>query len=180
MKKTALTPVNSTRLINHGPVVMVTSGADKPNIFTAAWNMPVAREENSAIIAIAVNPDHYSYHLIKEHGQFVLNIPGMELLDMVILCGSTSGREIDKFKETGLTPVKAQAVDVPLIGECIGHIECIFEDEPRPGLILGRVVAASVAEELFDEVWKIEEIKNRTIHHLGGKYFCYPAERVKS
>ncbi|MCD6310720.1 MAG: flavin reductase family protein [Candidatus Eremiobacteraeota bacterium] len=181
MKKIILDPAQSTRLINHGPVVLVTSGIERPNIFSAAWNMPVAREGDSALVALAINPDHYSYSLIKEYGQFAFNVPGKELLPAVIICGSTSGRKVDKFEKTGLTHVKAHKIDVPLIDECLGHLECTLEHEVRLGdhvLLIGRVVAASVNEEIFDGCWIFEKIENRTIHHLGAEYFCYPEKRI--
>lgn len=181
MKKKLIPPSQSTRLINHGPVVLVTSGIERPNIFTVAWNMPVAREKESALIALAVDPGHYSYSLIKEHGEFAFNIPGMELLEKVVTCGSLSGKKEDKFRKTGLTPVKAEKIKVPLIDECIGHIECVLEKEMVIGdhvILIGRVVSASVIEDLFDGCWKIESIGKRTIHHLGGEFFSYPEKRI--
>lgn len=169
----------ASRLINHGPVVLLTTRRrGRPNVCTIAWTMPV----DSDIVAVVVSDENYSFRAIRETGEFVLNIPGRALLKKVLGCGSVSGAECDKFKRFGLTPMKARRVKAPRIAECIGHLEC----RVLPGhdalarehnLFLARVTAASAVRGLFGTRWRIEDPRARTLHHLGGAIFAVPAGR---
>ncbi|MFH0924807.1 MAG: flavin reductase family protein [bacterium] len=177
------TPIDlslATRLINNGPVIMVTSGQKdkKANIITLAWNMPVSK--NPPLVAIALASTHYSTQLIKEYKEFVINIPNEKLLPEVIFCGTKSGRDVDKFAETGLTKERSQRIETPLIGECIGHLECKVVQENFIGdhsIFYGEVLAASTMKGLFNEMWDIGKEESRMIHHLGGKMFYGVGEK---
>ncbi|MFH1147661.1 MAG: flavin reductase family protein [Pseudomonadota bacterium] len=166
----------ANRLINHGPVILVTSHlGDRMNVMTAAWQMPVSF--NPMLIAVAVGTGRFTHHLIKESGEFVVNVPHIGIAEKVWCCGSCSGKETDKFSLCGLTPVKAKKVGAPLIEECIGHIECRLHAAYSAGdhtIFVGEVLAASVQEDVFDERLKVELDSAKTIHHLGGKTFCRP------
>jgi len=134
------------------PVVLVTCGAEKPNIITLAWVGTVCSDP--PMVGIAVRPDRYSHALIEETGEFVLNIPGEELLWETDHCGQVSGREIDKFAATGLTPEPAAEVSTPLIAECHVNMECKVRQKLELGahdLFLGEIVAVHVNEEVLDE-----------------------------
>lgn len=103
---------------------MVTSVLDgeKPNIITVAWTGILNSEP--PMVYISVRPSRYSHRLIKESGEFVINIPSSNQVKVVDWCGTVSGKEVDKFKETGLSAVPAQKVKAPLIKECPVNIEC--------------------------------------------------------
>jgi flavin reductase (DIM6/NTAB) family NADH-FMN oxidoreductase RutF len=134
------------------PVVLVTSGAEKPNIITLAWVSTVCSEP--PMVSIAVRQSRHSHQLIEETGEFVVNIPGEELLEVTDHSGQVSGREVDKFAEFGLTPVPAAEVRPPLIAECPVNMECRVRQKLELGthdLFLGEVVAVHVNEEDLDE-----------------------------
>jgi flavin reductase (DIM6/NTAB) family NADH-FMN oxidoreductase RutF len=181
MNKKPIPLKRANRLINDGCTILVTSQyGDKESIITLAWQMPVSASPPMA--AISVGPSRYSHDLISQSGQFVINVPPFSLLKETIYCGSVSGRDEDKFEGAGLTREPAQIVSAPLIAECIGHLECKVAQEVTAGdhtLFLGEVVAASAAERLWDEVWQVDKKEARTIHHLGGSFFCAPERIVK-
>jgi len=162
----------ANRVINSGQVVLLSCGYEgKNNITTLAWNMPLGH--NPALMAISITSKRYSYDLLKKSGEFVINVPGIELFKEVVYCGTNSGRDVGKFKETKLTADKANKLKhAPLIKECIGHLECKVHSEREVGdhiLIVGEIIAASARKELFDEKWLIDKVK--LIYHLGDKIF---------
>lgn len=106
------------------PAVMV-SVADKegnPNIITVAWAGTVCT--NPPMVSISVRPERYSYHMIDETGEFVINLTTEKLVYATDYCGVRSGKDVDKFKELHLTPEKAEYVSAPLIAESPVNIEC--------------------------------------------------------
>ena len=171
-------PVGSAnRLINHGGVILVTSCDDKRrNIITLAWQMPVSHRP--ALAAISVAPSRYSHELIEKSRVFVINVPSCELLDAVMLCGTSSGRNTDKFKASGLTETQGHKVDCPLIMECFAHLECRVTDQYSAGdhtVFIGEVVYACADKGLFRDTLRPDSI--RTLHHLGGTTFTCTGKR---
>jgi flavin reductase (DIM6/NTAB) family NADH-FMN oxidoreductase RutF len=117
---------------------------------------------------------HYTHELITASKEFVLNVPGEDLLASVEFCGSGSGRGRDKLAESGLTLVPARQVGAPVIAECLGHIECRLVEAPVFGdhsLFVGQVVAAAADPELFTDSWLLLSERPRPVHHLGGRYY---------
>ena len=111
-------------LVEPGCVVLVTSGTmQNPNVMTFSWQTPV-NNADPCLILLAISHVRYSYELIKQNHELVINIPGEELLEQTDLVGQGTGRNRDKFAESGLTPVAAGMVEPPLIEECAGHLEC--------------------------------------------------------
>jgi len=167
---------NANRLINHGPTVLITSKlGDKLNVMTAAWQMPVSFKP--MLVATAIGHGRFSHKLIMESKEFVINIPHMKMIEEVLCCGTHSGRDTDKFKICKLTILKGQKVKVPIIKECIGHIECKLHSHLEAGdhtIFVGEVVAAAVREGIFDSYLNVNIDQAKTLHHLGGKVFCYP------
>lgn len=172
---------NANRLINHGPTVLITSKlGEKLNIMTAAWQMPVSFKP--MLVAVAIGHERFSHKLILESREFVINIPHLEMIKEVLCCGTNSGRDMDKFKVCKLTPVNAQKVGAPLIKECIGNIECRLYSHHEAGdhtIFVGEVVAASVKEGIFNGYLRVDLDQAKTVHHLGGKVFCYPGNIAK-
>lgn len=135
-----------------GIVVMVTSvdSNGKPNIITLAMYMPISSKP--PMICIGVSPKRYSHNLILESGEFVVNVPSIKLEKQMRFCGTQSGRTIDKFVATGLTPIPAKTIKAPLIKECVSHLECKVIQTHICGdhtLFVGKVLHASVNEEVF-------------------------------
>jgi flavin reductase (DIM6/NTAB) family NADH-FMN oxidoreductase RutF len=134
------------------PVVLVTSGAEKPNIITLAWVSTVCSDP--PMVSIAVRPSRHSHQLIEETGEFVVNIPGEDLLEVTDHCGQVSGCDVDKFAEFGLTPTPAAEVKAPLIAECPVNMECKVRRKLELGthdVFLGEIVAVHVDEEVLDD-----------------------------
>lgn len=104
------------------PVVLVTMPGRPPNILTAA--MCHVFSFDPPLVGVGVAPKRYSYERMKEHKDFVVNIPTKDLLEQTLFCGTRSGREVDKFEATRLTPIPAKEVEAPLIGECPVNLEC--------------------------------------------------------
>ena len=106
------------------PAVMVSvSGKDgKNNILTIAWAGTVCSDP--PMVSISVRPERYSYHMLKETGEFVINLTTKELAFATDYCGVKSGRDVDKFRKLHLTPLPAKVVQAPLIAESPVNIEC--------------------------------------------------------
>lgn len=168
-------------LINHGPTVLITSKyQDKVNIMTAAWCMPVSH--NPPMMAVAIGFTRFSHKLIVQSREFAINIPDHQLLRALWCCGTTSGKTKDKFSLCGLTPVAGSRIEAPLIGECVGAIECRLDSHPTAGdhsMMVGEVLAAWVKPDVFEDRLKVEKREARTLHHLGGKDFCVPAQVIR-
>lgn len=172
---------NATRLMNQGGVILVSSCyKDKQNIITLAWHTPISK--NPPLIGIAIAKTHVSFELIKKSEEFIVNIPSADLLKQSIYCGTIHGDSVDKFKESKLTPKKAnKLIKTPLIDECIGHIECYLRDIKDigdHGLFIGEAIGASAEEGLFNETWQID--KTKLLFHLGGKYFTNSGEKLSA
>lgn len=165
--------LRANRLINSGNIVLVTSAyKDKSNIVTLAWHSPVSY--NPPILGILVAKEHFSSELILKSEEYIINIPEWSILDKVIWCGKYSGRDVDKFKETKLTPQKAKRlVKTPVIAECIGSIECYLRDYKEVGdhyLFLGESIYAEAESEFFkNDIWDTKKVE--LIYHLGKNFF---------
>jgi flavin reductase (DIM6/NTAB) family NADH-FMN oxidoreductase RutF len=170
----------SNRLINSGQLVLVSSAyKDKSNIITLAWNMPLSHK--SPLLGISIAKTHLSSELIEKAEEFIVNVPSLNLLDKLVYCGTHSGRDVDKFNQTGLTAKKANRLKLtPLVAECIGHLECYLRDIKEVGdhnLFLGEVIHASAEEDLFLDVWQVDKVK--LIYHLGGKFFTSSDKKIE-
>lgn len=155
------------------PVVMV-SVADRDgrlNIITVAWAGTVCT--NPPMLSISVRPERYSYPILKETGEFVVNLTTRELAFATDYCGVKSGRDVDKFKELGLTPLKAEHVGAPLIAESPVNIECKVREVLPLGshhMFLADVVAVHADEKYMDEKHKFHLEKAEPIVYSHGAY----------
>lgn len=170
-------PDKAYRLINPGCVVLLSTALDgKANVMTLAWHMPVSAKP--PLVAVAVAQKHLTAEYINSSKEFVINIPGLEILPQVQYCGSVSGRKEDKFSASGLTAKQSQKVGAPIIEECLGHIECKLHSTQEAGdhyIFIGEVVAALADPTVFDQTWLYKAEKNKfTIHHLGGTNYIVP------
>lgn len=175
-------PLNvAHRLIAGGPLVLVTVAArGTVDVTTVAWTVPLSLDPLQ--VGVCVFPYHFAHELIDEAEEFAINVIREDILKQAVFCGTVSGREVDKFKQTGLTPVDAKEVEAPLIEECIGHLECGLVNRHTIGdhtLFVGQVLAASADSELFDLAWQVKEKDRRPVIHLGKHYYAWWEERFE-
>jgi flavin reductase (DIM6/NTAB) family NADH-FMN oxidoreductase RutF len=181
MAKVPIALDRAHRLIGPGPVVLVTvARKGKVDITPIGWVMPVSTRP--PLVAIAVYEGNLINELIRAAGQFVLNVPSLDLVKQVQYCGTVSGRDVDKFQMTGLHQAEPEEVDTPLIEECLAHLECALVDVITPGdhgIFIGQIVSAQAEEEAFKDSW-LDRVERelRPILHIGGTQFTTFGERV--
>jgi flavin reductase (DIM6/NTAB) family NADH-FMN oxidoreductase RutF len=155
------------------PTVLVSCGhGERANIITIAWTGILCSDPPQ--VGIGVRPSRHSHGLIQETGEFVVNVPGEELLDEVEHCGFISGREEDKFAAPGLTPTPGSAVQTPIITECPINIECRLTHTLSLGshdLFIGQVVAVQLNQEVLDERGRVDNSKLNPILFTGNEYW---------
>lgn len=156
------------------PAVMV-SCADKEgnsNIITVAWTGTVCT--NPPMAYISVRPERHSYQMIRETGEFVINLTTKELAYATDFCGVRSGRDLDKFSEMNLTKEQASVVSAPMIGESPVNIECKVTEVKELGshhMFLADVVAVHVDDRYMNENQKFELGKAEPIAYSHGEYY---------
>ncbi len=161
------------------PAVLV-SVADKQgnrNVFTVAWTGTICSDP--AMVSISVRPQRYSYHMIMETGEFVINLTTKELAFATDYCGVKSGRDIDKFKAMKLTPLPAKEVSAPLIKESPVNIECRVTQRIPLGthdLFLAQVVAVHADEAYMDEKGKFSFARSQPLVYSHGTYYTLGKE----
>lgn len=155
------------------PAVMVTSGdMKKSNIITVAWTGIL--NTNPAMCYISVRPERYSYNIIKESGEFVINLTTANLAYATDWCGVKSGKNVDKFKEMKLTKEKANMVKTPLIKECPVSIECKVKQIIPLGshdMFMAEVLAIDVDEKYIDHNGTFDISKCNLIAYANGGYY---------
>ena len=174
-KKVKIDLSSAYRLLHprHTVLVSCVDKAGKSNIITLAWTMPTSI--TPPMVAISIAPKRYSHELIQETGEFVVNVPTIEIIEEVLFCGRRSGRKVDKFRETALTPIPARRVKPPIIEECVAHLECRVSKHIETGdhtIFIGEVLEAYTNEEFFDPK------KVRLIYHVGGDDFTTSAPEI--
>ena len=112
-------------------MVSVTDGAGQDDIITVAWTGTICT--NPPMVYISVRPSRFSHHMLMETGEFVINLTTEKLTRATDYCGVRSGRDVDKFKETGLTREKAEFVKAPMIRESPVSIECRVTEVKKLG-----------------------------------------------
>lgn len=129
---------------------LVTCGSEgRTNIIPVSFCMPVSKAP--PMVACAIGQMAYSTQLIQQTKEFVINVPTQDLKRQIYYCGFHSGRDVDKFKETGLTPQPANYVATPIISECVAHMECRVEQAINSGdkiLFIATVVDAYADEDI--------------------------------
>ena len=156
------------------PAVMVSCGreGEKPNIITLAWVGNVCSDP--VMLTISVRKNRYSYDIIKETGEFVVNLTNRELARACDWCGVKSGRDFDKYKEMGLTPSKSETVKAPGIAESPVSIECKVKDVVELGthdMFVAEVTAVTVDDKYMDESGKFDLDAADLIAYSHGEYF---------
>ena len=156
------------------PVVMV-SVADaqgNANIITIGWVGTI--NTNPPMVSISVRPERHSWHMLKESGEFVINLTTKDLVYAADYCGVKSGREVDKFAACGLTAVPGQEVKAPLIAESPVNIECRVTEVKSLGshdMFLAEVVAVHADEKYMDEKNRFHLEKAQPVVYSHGTYY---------
>jgi flavin reductase (DIM6/NTAB) family NADH-FMN oxidoreductase RutF len=159
-------------LLEPGPVVLVTTAREgRTNIMTMSWHTMLDFEP--PVLGCVISSSNFTFEILDETGECVINIPTVELAEKVVGCGNTSGRKVDKFKVFGLTPAPASCVQAPLIDECYANLECKVVDTgmlAAYNLFVLEVLKAWINPSLQDP---------RTIHHRGKGSFMVAGETIK-
>ena len=191
---------HASRLLNHGPTVLVTSlDGNRRNVMAAAWSMPV--EFTPPRVAVVIDRNTWTADLVAASGILGLCVPGRALARLTFAVGSESGRDLasagtDKFTRHGLVPMPGPALGVPLVRECLACLECRVIVAPGPdGHDRNRhareaydtwfveVVSASADERAFrDGRWRLDRSDPdlHTLHHLGAGVFAVAGEVVRA
>ncbi len=162
------------------PCVMVSCGNEKEkNIITIAWTGII--NSNPPLTYVSVRKERHSHRLIEESGEFVINLTTEALAFKTDFCGVKSGKDVDKFKELGLTAEKGEAVNAPLIAESPVNLECkVIEVKSYPthDMFIGEIVQVHVDEALLDEKGRINMEKAGLISYIHGQYFGHKKEPI--
>ncbi len=156
------------------PPALVSCGSmEKPNVLTVAWTGILCSDPPKTYVSI--RPSRYSYELIKESGEFVINLPTVELAKAADYCGVHSGRNKDKFALMGLQAQACSSVSAPQIAQSPVTLECRVTDQIALGshdMFIADIVAVNVAEELVDEDGKLHMERMKPIAYAHGDYFA--------
>ena len=149
------------------PAVMVSCGreGETPNIITVAWAGTICSDP--AMVSISIRKERFSHSIIRDTGEFVINLATESMAYATDYCGVRSGRNVDKWKETGLTPVPAQTVKAPVIAESPVAIECRVTEVKELGshhMFLAEVTGVSVDEQWLNERGSLELAKAEPIN----------------
>ncbi len=143
-----------------------------PNIITIAWLTPVS--VSPPLVGMSIGPSRFSYGLIRQTGEFVVNVAPYDIARQVLFCGRRSGRDVDKFAESGLTPLEAQNVRPPIIKECVAHLECRVVQDIEAGdhhIVVGEVLAAYANRGILEDngLYRLNQFQN--LFHVGRNWF---------
>jgi flavin reductase (DIM6/NTAB) family NADH-FMN oxidoreductase RutF len=172
MKKRAFPLSQVYRLLEPGPVVMVTTASKgRTNIMTMSWHTMM--EFEPPMVGCVISNRNHTFGTLKATKECVINIPTVELAEQAVGCGNTSGKRVDKFAAFRLTPEPASCVAAPLIGECYANLECKVVDARM--VTKYNFFILEVLKAWIDPKKKAP----RTIHHLGKGAFMVAGRTLK-
>ena len=155
------------------PAVMVSCGdMEKSNIITVAWTGII--NTDPAMVYISVRPSRYSYNIIKENREFVVNLTTKDLAYVTDWCGVKSGAKVDKFKDMKLTKEKGKFVKCPMIKESPVSVECRVKEIKELGthhMFVAEVLAINADEKYIDEKGAFDISKCDLIAYSNGNYY---------
>lgn len=155
------------------PPALISCGTmEKPNVMTAAWTGIISSDP--VITYVSIRPGRYSHDIIKESGEFVINLPNLPLARATDFCGIKSGRDIDKFKEAGLTAAPCSEIKAPQVLESPLSIECKVKSIVNYGthdMFVAEVAAVNVDDKYIDEDGKLWLEKAGLLAYVHGFYY---------
>lgn len=155
------------------PVMVTVKSGERVNVLTIGWTGILSTHPPRTYIS--VRPSRYSYELLKESGEFVINLTTASQAKIVDYVGIYTGKKVDKLKETGLGTVQSKEVDVPTIAECPLALECrVCEVIPMGthDVFVADIVSVSVDEKILDEEGKIRLDRADLLAYAHGEYFA--------
>ena len=184
-----LSPVelqHASRLVNHGPTVLVaTEHEGRRNLMAAAWSMPV--EFTPPRIAVVIDKKTFTRELLQASGRFAIGLPCPALANLTFAVGSESGRDVDKFARHALQWTPGPVLGLPLVAGCVAWLELRHIPEAHTedayDTVFGEVVSAQADARVFNHGrWSFREdnAELHTLHHLGGGVFAVPSRTVRA
>jgi flavin reductase (DIM6/NTAB) family NADH-FMN oxidoreductase RutF len=166
-------------MLNPVPVVMIScrDKEGKDNIITVAWAGTICSDP--PMLSVSIRPERHSYNIIKETGEFCVNLTDVNTCRATDYCGVKSGKNVDKFKETNLAKENANFINVPLIKECPVNIECKVKDILELGshhMFIAEIVGVNVNGELLDTNDKLRLEDANLVAYSHGKYYSLGEE----
>jgi len=173
--KDAFVDLKPGTLLAPVPAVMVSCALPgiRPNIITLAWVGTVNSEP--PMCAISVRKERCSHDIIRDSGEFVINLVGEDQLRATDYCGVKSGRDVDKFAACGLTPVAIEGFTAPAVGECPLYLACRVQSVQELGshdLFLGTIEKVGVRQDMLDDTGRIDFGKMRLTAYNHGVYYA--------
>ena len=156
------------------PAIMLSCAEEggKPNIITLAWAGTVCSEP--PMVSVSIRKERFSHDIVKNSGEFVINLVPAALCRAMDFCGVKSGRDVDKFAACGLTPVAVPGFIAPAVQECPIYLACRVTAVQELGshdLFLGRIEHMGVKQELMDEAGRIHYSKAQLVAYNHGNYY---------
>lgn len=156
------------------PAVLVSCGDKEGNVnlMTAAWTGTICSEP--PMVYVSIRKERYSHHMIKETGEYVINLTTEKLAEATDFCGVRSGRDMDKFKEMKLTPVKGELQYAPMVAESPVSIECKVTEVMELGshdMFIAEVTAVYVDEQYMDAKGTFRLEKAEPLVYSHGQYY---------
>lgn len=177
MAKTRLSP---GALLNPVPAVMVSCGTmEKPNIITIAWTGTVCSDP--AMTYVSIRPQRHSHDIIRQSGEFTINLVTRDLTFACDWCGVKSGRDVDKFKEQGLTPIPGTVVSCPSIAESPLNLECRVTEVIPLGshdMFLAEIVSVTADPSLMDDSGAIRLDRAGLVAYNHGHYYGLQRQEI--
>jgi flavin reductase (DIM6/NTAB) family NADH-FMN oxidoreductase RutF len=157
-----ITDRNFSRLMNPRATLLVTCCDldGKPNVLSVAWHSPLSIDP--PLVGISISPKRYSYDLIHSTCEYIIHIVGPEMQNAVDLCGTVSGRDVDKIAQCGLAVQPAKMVRPPVLSGAYGYLECRVEQAVPVGdhtWFIGNVLYAAARTGYFSDTWDADRAK---------------------
>ncbi|MEA5038764.1 MAG: flavin reductase family protein [Clostridiaceae bacterium] len=163
----------SASLLSPVPAVLVSCGTpEAPNVLTIAWTGILCSSPPKTYIS--VRPERFSYSIIRESGEFVINLPSAPLVRAVDLCGVKSGREENKFQLAGLTAEACPGVSAPAVAECPISLPCRVTDVVHLGvhdMFIADILSVEVDEHMVNQKGRLDIQKCNLLAYAHGTYF---------
>jgi len=155
------------------PPVMISCGnMEKSNILTIAWTGIICTDP--AMTYISVRKERYSYDIIKQSGEFVINLASSDLARVVDYCGVKSGKNVNKFDECNLTKEAATEINCPMIKECPINIECRVKEVKELGthdMFMAEILAVNVDDKYLDDTGRFDMEACNLLAYSHGQYY---------
>ena len=155
------------------PPALISCGTmEKPNVMTAAWTGIICTEPT--LVYVSIRPSRYSNELIRQTGEFVINVPTAKLAKAVDLCGVKSGRNVDKFKLAKITAAPCEKISAPQVAEAPISLECKVKEITSYGthdMFLAEVMAVDVDETYINGKQALDLQKAGLLAYAHGFYY---------